>query len=682
MSSVVNMQQRRTVASGRQNQDPNKHVAPKGEQVAKKMGVDVERNIQEVVSHKGNTTGRNRQMVLGHLERQAAEERNPTAMNKLLGGSAKTGGYPEIAHSVVAPYELIGNKLSISDIRKRRLDQEESRTLSPTPNGCVQEEPKSYRTDLTPGKTSLKVYTKKQKTGTTPPTPPLRSLGRRRVAVAPPSLPPTPASVSVPNSPELENDKVSSTELEVELVAELDSLQPVKRQLMSPSTAEESDPYGFASVRDSVENENALVLWKEPDSQDQGVENQGASYCFIPQSPRKSHGLMNLGNTCYMNVIIQCLYNLNSFVSGMERFFGPLVKQIDLEDSELLISSDVETVHAALLKVFRDLKRAERYEVVNPSVLKHMFARHQESFWGCMQQDAHEFFSSLIDQVQEDVSSELRKQYSTEADRPKLEDVCPTTQNFSCSVRNNLTCAGCGNVSSVEETYRDFCLAFPEDERVDESQNCSLEFLLDRYFQETSMSRKCEKCGVEDTKAQAQFHKLPHVLVLQLKRLHMDRDVPCTKVAVPVKFTSVLDIGPWCSKDKQKFWSPELDDVKDSECHETTPTTHIPQNGGLNFGLPSCFEFESPEPNTTLKERSSSPDMSTSYRLHAVVNHLGFNASGGHFLVDVFDGEAGRWLRCDDSLVTDTSEESVFANVREAYMFFYVHESVAEEVLR
>ena len=150
-----------------------------------------------------------------------------------------------------------------------------------------------------------------------------------------------------------------------------------------------------------------------------------------------------------------------------------------LQDSESLLSSDVETVHAALLKVFRDLRQAERYEVVNPSVLKHMFAKHQESFWGCMQQvfrapklfnplcdfiiklcrpfiarqspsmlyiismntlynfcfrvnvqDAHEFFCSLIDQVQEDVSSELKKQYSIEADRPKLEDVCPTTQNF------------------------------------------------------------------------------------------------------------------------------------------------------------------------------------------------------------------------------------------------------------
>lgn len=45
-------------------------------------------------------------------------------------------------------------------------------------------------------------------------------------------------------------------------------------------------------------------------------------------------------------------------------------------------------------------------------------------------QDAHEFFCSLIDQVQEDVSSELKRLHSIEADRPKLEIVCPTTQNF------------------------------------------------------------------------------------------------------------------------------------------------------------------------------------------------------------------------------------------------------------
>lgn len=155
-----------------------------------------------------------------------------------------------------------------------------------------------------------------------------------------------------------------------------------------------------------------------------------------------------------------------------------------LSNRESECSGDIESVHAALLKVFRDLKRAKRFEIMNPTLLKHAFAQHQSSFWGCIQQDAHEFFCSLIDKVQEDVSSALKKQYSVEADRPKLETVCPTTQNFSCSVRNNLTCAGCGNVSSVEETYCDFSLALPEDERTDEATNCSLDSLLNLYFQD------------------------------------------------------------------------------------------------------------------------------------------------------------------------------------------------------
>jgi hypothetical protein len=51
-----------------------------------------------------------------------------------------------------------------------------------------------------------------------------------------------------------------------------------------------SDPYGFASVRDSVEDVNALALWKDPDTEALGVDNQ--SYSFLPQSPRKSHGLV------------------------------------------------------------------------------------------------------------------------------------------------------------------------------------------------------------------------------------------------------------------------------------------------------------------------------------------------------------------------------------------------------
>ena len=38
-------------------------------------------------------------------------------------------------------------------------------------------------------------------------------------------------------------------------------------------------------------------------------------------------GLQNLGNTCYMNVVIQILYSLPSFVLAMERLSDDFVKQ-------------------------------------------------------------------------------------------------------------------------------------------------------------------------------------------------------------------------------------------------------------------------------------------------------------------------------------------------------------------
>lgn len=67
------------------------------------------------------------------------------------------------------------------------------------------------------------------------------------------------------------------------------------------------------------------------------------------------------------------------------------------------------------------------------------------------------------------------------------------------------------------------------------------------------MSRKCEKCGAEETKSQNQILKLPHVLVLQLKRLHMDRDGPSMKVTTPVKYSPRLDIGTLPHKSQMYF---------------------------------------------------------------------------------------------------------------------------------
>ncbi|XP_024362854.1 uncharacterized protein [Physcomitrium patens] len=698
MSLVVNMHQRRTVATGtvatgRQNQDPNTPVNPEKKRTSKRLQPEVQKSIEEVLNHSRNTKGRGRSMVLAALQKKAAEQKNPATVKtspvkrNQRGGSAQKNAHSDDMTSALVAPELQGSKIPISDIRKRHVDQDQARAPLTVLDASAEDEPKTNWKDLagsSPSKPSRKeetpvVYQKKQKTESASPIPAAMMSNRRPVTYGAsplplPSPPPAPESKSPCSRNVTENPAAGGSMPTVEQVVEITSLQPAKRHLVSPSqTQEESDLCGSSAVVRNVEASNPIACQR--DSESQILELQNQMFSFIPTSSRRMHGLSNLGNTCFMNVIIQCLYNLTSFVAGMEQFFGPLLNKNAPEGSAPLMSQDAVGVHTALLKVFRDLKHVEGYETVNPSVLKQAFAKHQSSFWDCIQQDAHEFFCSLVDQVQENVSCELKRLYPIDAERPKLETVCPTTQNFSCLVRNSLTCTACGKVSSVEETYRDFCLALPEDERTDESKDWSLESLLNLYFQESTICRKCEGCGAEDSKARAQILQLPHVLVLQLKRLHMDRDFPCTKVTSPVKFNSRLDIGPWCAQDKQKFWSPTNVDSQNYEGMESAASVCSAQDKfvSISQGTLDCRSQDMSDTSGT----NRTADVGTSYRLYGVVNHLGFTSTCGHFLADTLDPEANRWLRCDDSLVTDVSEDSVSANVKEAYMFFYVHQPVS-----
>lgn len=204
-------------------------------------------------------------------------------MNKLLGGSAKTGGYSGVTRSAVEP---LGNKLSTPNPRKRRLNPEESRVFLSALHASQQEEPERDFTDLAPGspvKTSAKeglaVYTKRPKTGTTPPTPPLRSLSRRRVA--PPSPCPAPPPVF-----ESRSEKVSSPEASmpvVEQAAELDNLQPVRRQLISPPITDDRQGHqpclGICELRFSVSC--SFIIISLPFCNDFGMPPKSALHSYI-----------------------------------------------------------------------------------------------------------------------------------------------------------------------------------------------------------------------------------------------------------------------------------------------------------------------------------------------------------------------------------------------------------------
>ena len=183
-----------------------------------------------------------------------------------MGRNAKKNA--EGARAAVVPVELKGNEPSISDIRKRPHEHEETRTPLSALNGSIPNKPESDWTDWTvsPAKPSPRggtVVYKRQKTGATPPTPALRSSRRRQEikAVSPPTpsefesnspyvrsrrkeikaASPRPPPVFVSKSPRVKAERISSPEASkqiVEHIAEKDSSLPVRRQLISPLKGE------------------------------------------------------------------------------------------------------------------------------------------------------------------------------------------------------------------------------------------------------------------------------------------------------------------------------------------------------------------------------------------------------------------------------------------------------------
>lgn len=157
--------------------------------------------------------------------------KSPLSGNKLLGGSANKSEFE------VAPTEFFGNKLSISDIRKRRLDSEEERPPLSALN--TDDEPESDCTDGTVGspvKTEgTFVYRKRQKTATTPRTS-LTFSFRRRAAK---EVSPPPGFENY--SPSLRRIVTTAeTSLPVpEQVANSDNEHPENSELMEPLLTED-----------------------------------------------------------------------------------------------------------------------------------------------------------------------------------------------------------------------------------------------------------------------------------------------------------------------------------------------------------------------------------------------------------------------------------------------------------
>ncbi|PTB49901.1 hypothetical protein M431DRAFT_499916 [Trichoderma harzianum CBS 226.95] len=244
-------------------------------------------------------------------------------------------------------------------------------------------------------------------------------------------------------------------------------------------------------------------------------------------------GLKNLGNSCYLASIIQCLFDMPSF---QQRYYSA--------DNDLPIiqepAADLETqlrkiAHGLLSGRYSepDTSVGSGSEIayqrgLAPAMFKHLIGRGHEEFSTMRQQDAFELFQHLFKLIS-------RSPHNEDGQKD------PTAE-FRFVLEQRLQCLGCHKVrySSNEQDniFIDVPLEKLETSEGGETANAykpvTLKECLDNFTGAEKVELTCSSCGSKAgfTK-QSLFKTFPNVLAVNARKMAVVNWVPI-KIDVPV----------------------------------------------------------------------------------------------------------------------------------------------------
>ncbi|XP_028748869.1 ubiquitin carboxyl-terminal hydrolase 37 isoform X2 [Peromyscus leucopus] len=233
----------------------------------------------------------------------------------------------------------------------------------------------------------------------------------------------------------------------------------------------------------------------------------------LPSHQQQLQGFSNLGNTCYMNAILQSLFSLQSFANDLLKQSIPWKK----------IPFNALIRRFANLLIKKDISNSETKKELLKKV-KNAISATAERFSGYVQNDAHEFLSQCLDQLKEDMEklnktlkteSILGEENSPDASATKV-FTCPVITNLEFEVQHSIICKACGETIPKREQFNDLSIDLPR--RKKPLPPRSIQDSLDLFFRAEELEYSCEKCGGKCALVRHKFNRLPRVLILHLKR--------------------------------------------------------------------------------------------------------------------------------------------------------------------
>ncbi|XP_028817089.1 ubiquitin carboxyl-terminal hydrolase 24 isoform X2 [Denticeps clupeoides] len=306
-------------------------------------------------------------------------------------------------------------------------------------------------------------------------------------------------------------------------------------------------------------------------------------------------GLKNGGATCYMNAVFQQLY----MQPGLPEAF--LSIEDDAENPEESVFCQVQSLFGHLMESKLQYYVPENFWKIFKMWNKELYIREQ--------QDAYEFFTSLVDQLDEHLKKIGREQIFK--------------NTFQGIFSDQKICKDCPHRYEREETFMALNLGVTSCQ--------SLEISLDQFVRgevlEGSNAYYCEKCKEKRTTVKRTCIKsLPSVLVIHLMRFGFDWESGRSiKYDEQIRFPWVLNMEPY---------------TVSGMARQDSSSDHGENSRGGEPGSAS------PRKKVTISEN---------YELVGVVVHSG-QAHAGHyysFIKDRRGSARGRWYKFNDNVVEE-----------------------------